>query len=234
MATPQLRVQRWHGIVCGDNPEEGFHQPRGCEGYQNATCGVADMSPDVRQSSRGHEGVAGAEVKPLIPDFHYEVTLQHVEPLVLIVVKVTRWAALRVKDVLEHEQFWRVDASDLEVDSAHAQPPSLVEAVRAGGDDAHVSGISGSIGICCAIHVGTSFTGWSGSSDRDLTLERPQNGVAHTCGSQPNVRCPFCILHEQGRVRSQRRTVRPTKKPKASMSVTLVLPRMITVTSASR
>src|SRR5690606_34480200 len=59
-------------------------------------------------------------------------------------------------------------------------------------------------------------------------------GAHHVVARTGAYACAVGALDERGHVRSQRRTVRPTKKPKASMSVALVLPRMITVTSASR
>lgn len=71
------------------------------------------------------------EREPLVPDLHLKITGDDVEPLILLVMEVTRRATLRVERVLQDKETLAALPAHLELDRADAQPARLAEAIRA-------------------------------------------------------------------------------------------------------
>ena len=89
-------------MLCGIQ-NEGLELPnRRYECEQRARF-VANMSPAMRDIARSKEGITGLEPKLLATNLKSELPLDHVEPLILLVMHMARRATLVNVVVLEHQ-----------------------------------------------------------------------------------------------------------------------------------
>ena len=72
------------------------------------------------------------QAEPLGADLHDELTVDDVEPFVLVDVEVSCWSAPGVKGVFEHQQALAAGAGDLELDGADTEFTHLVKAISPG------------------------------------------------------------------------------------------------------
>lgn len=84
--------------------EELFHLSGGGIGDEEAAGGVAVEGEGVGDTAGAEDGVSGLEGVELAADFDEIFALQDVEPFVLVVVEVARWASLGGVVVLHGEE----------------------------------------------------------------------------------------------------------------------------------
>ena len=143
--------------------EEGLHLSGGGEGYEHSATTVAGEGPDMRHVARGEDRVSGVEDERPIADLDVELTLEDVEPLVLVGMEVAGRAAFLVVGVLNDEELSvRLLGGDLKSHGGDTEVVGCGGTVFTGWDDACRGGqASGLI-------VGSERLrdGWNGKGER--------------------------------------------------------------------
>src|SRR5512143_579568 len=102
MRPPESRILGRHGIGLRDFAKERLHLARGVESNQDAA--GASAGPHVGNPARSQQRIPSAKREPFHANFKDEFAILHLEPLILIVVEVTRWSALLTESVLDDQQ----------------------------------------------------------------------------------------------------------------------------------
>src|SRR5215211_2103040 len=84
--------------------EERFERTGGLDSHQQRPRVVADVRPDVRDHAGHEQRITRAQREPLVADLEGELALDRIEPLVLLVVEMSRRPAFTHVGVLEDEE----------------------------------------------------------------------------------------------------------------------------------
>src|SRR5215469_1912684 len=95
-----LALLSWLFVIA----EKSFHFASGCESNQQFPGTIANIRPRVGDFTRTEDGIAGFELEALGADLRDVFTFDNVEPLILVVMQMTRGAALLTAGVFDDEQ----------------------------------------------------------------------------------------------------------------------------------
>src|SRR5215208_1617260 len=98
---PILFLWRWQPVHLATLPEERFERTGGLDSHHQRPRVVADVRPDVRDHAGHEQRITGAQREPLVANLKGEVALDRIEPLVLLVVEMSRRPAFTHVGVLE-------------------------------------------------------------------------------------------------------------------------------------
>ncbi len=142
MRAPQGRGLRRHRIGLGHFAKEALHSAGWRERDQNPAAVATDVGPHVRYLARSQQRIARSQPELLLADFEDKLTFNHMEPLVLVVVQVSRRATLGTESVFENKQTATIPGGKSEGDRANAKSAMLSKAVFACRDSEHTRNAS--------------------------------------------------------------------------------------------
>jgi hypothetical protein len=131
MGAPQFWILRRHRIGLGHFPKKRFHFAGGRKSDQDPAVFVADVRPDMGHLAWRKQRIARSQSIPLFSHLDYELTFNSVEPFILVIMQVSRRAALLSESVLDNEETAAVLLGHLEGNRANAKPPLFAESVFA-------------------------------------------------------------------------------------------------------